>query len=149
MKIETTINISREQLDKLSIAAERLKTSRTALISSLLNHHSRINRRCLELWKSVKYQERMDKSKWRRFHICVRGDEYEFFIDLRKVMKMSVSFLIAYAIDEYLDELFSSTDNSTDNYPYCNYMISKFELGNVICCVFCWGIPPSPPRMPV
>lgn len=147
MRIQTTINISMEKLDKLIIAAERLKTSRTAIISSLLNHHSRINRRSLEMWKSVKYQERMDKSKWRRCHISVRADEYEFFIDLRKVMKMSVSFLIAYAIDEYLDELFSPTDKSVDNYPYCNYMISKFEVGNVICCVFCWGIPPNPHRI--
>jgi len=130
-----------EDAEKLSGAVERLNVGRKELISALINHFARRRKDQLKLWHRVRYQAPRDKSEWRRLHVTVRGDEYEFFIDARKVHKLSVSYIVAYAINNYLDVIFTPGENSGDNYPYYDYAITKFETEGVICCLFCWGIP--------
>nr|MBP7584922.1 hypothetical protein [Spirochaetota bacterium] len=61
--------------------------------------------------------------------------------DLKKVGKMSVSFLIAEAIRLYLDEFLIKLKGDVDSYRYHNYAISKIYVGDVTCWVFYWGIP--------
>jgi hypothetical protein len=74
-------------------------------------------------------------------HVTLRGDEYEFFIDQRKVLKLSVSFIFAYAVEHYLDELMQLMKYECDNYQYRNYAIMNIVLDNVSCWLLCWGIP--------
>jgi hypothetical protein len=52
--------------------------------------------------KLVQYQERRKRSEWHKFHWYVREDDYEYFLDLKKLLKMSVSLILAYAVDKYL-----------------------------------------------
>jgi hypothetical protein len=141
--IDTTVHIDVELYEALSREAQRLKVSRVRLISSLLGHMSRRQRDYARAWTRVKYQARREKGSWRRLHVGLRGDEYEFFMDLKKVFKMSVSFIIAVAIKRYLNELSALMEKDNDSYRYRNYAMTQLMVGNITCWVLYWGIPPE------
>jgi hypothetical protein len=141
MSVSTTINIHETLLNRLETAADILDTTKTHVISSLMRHTSRKARHLNKAWSRVRYQQRPAKSEWKRLHISPRVDEYEFFLDMRKVNKMSVSFIIAYAINHYLDELMLLINDDMDNYCYKNYAINQYVIDDVYCWVIYWGIP--------
>lgn len=143
MIIDTTIHISVELHEALSREAKRLNITRVELISSLLGHMSRSEIDYERAWSRVRYQARRPMGSWRRMHVGLRGDEYEFFMDLKKVFKMSVSFIIAVAIERYLDELSVLMEKDNDSYRYRNYAMTQLMVGDVMCWVFYWGIPPN------
>ena len=91
--------------------------------------------------KMVQYQKRRNQDEWYTFHLQVREDDYEYFLDLRKLLKMSVSLILAYAVEKYLDKL--TKKNSTDNNRYRNYVVIKDVVDNIICWKFIWGFPPN------
>jgi len=92
-------------------------------------------------WSRVRYQKRGERGNWRHMHLTLRPDEYEFFLDLRKVFKFSVSRLVAYAIEKYLEEIVKKLSNGSDNYRYKNYMFQRVIVDDVICWILSWGIP--------
>lgn len=143
MKIRTTVNLSKDLLEKLESASFSQKMTKTALVSALLNYLMDKNTLHMTAWSGVKYQKRTRHVKWRRVHISPRCDEYEFFLDSRKVCKMSVSFLIAFAIENYLDILMKLMAGDKDNYRYHNYAMSPIIIDDIVCWLFCWGIPPG------
>ena len=69
----------------------------------------------------------------------MRADEYEYFLDLRKILKMSVSLIVAYAVEKFLDMLMK--ENNTDNNRYRNYIIAREVIDNIICWKLIWGFP--------
>ena len=91
--------------------------------------------------KMVQYQNRRNPDAWHTFHLQVREDDYEYFLDLRKLLKMSVSLILAYAVEKFLDKLLKN--NNTDNNRYCNYVIVKDVIDDIICWKFIWGFPPN------
>ena len=105
MITDTTVCIHRDIFIKLDAAAEMTGISRDQFISSLLRHASKKLRKLHDDWIRTRYQERRAGEKWSRMHIRVRRDEYDFFFDLRKVTRFSLSHLIAYATEHYIDEL--------------------------------------------
>lgn len=143
MSIETTMNIDRDVAARLDAAAARLGVTRRHLVSSLLGYAQRKPRDAEARGNRVRYQERREKSRWCTIHVSLRKDEYEFFIDLRKVMLLSVSFIIAWAIEQYLDELIFKMIKEPDNYRYRNYIIISTIVESVTCIVIYWGIPPN------
>ncbi len=91
--------------------------------------------------RMVQYQEKRDPSEWRVFHVRVREDVYEYWLDLRKLLKMSVSLILAYAVKKFLSKLLKI--KTTDNYQFKNYLIVKEIINSVIVWKFIWGIPPN------
>ncbi|HPA71666.1 MAG TPA: hypothetical protein PKY31_05335 [Spirochaetota bacterium] len=144
--IDTTVNIRPDLLGALEDASRRAGVARREMISSLLNMVSRRERRSFRCWVRVRYQKMEGERPWRRIHMRFRDDEYEFALDLRKVRKMSVSFLLSYAIEKYLSEIHGESGEYTDNYRYRNYAILNIFIEDVSCWIFCWGIPPKIPR---
>jgi hypothetical protein len=142
MVAETTVNIRIDMLAKLARAADYTGTSKSRLISALLRYAAQNKRMFLPDAIRVRYQERRGERDWHRLHVCIRRDEFEFYHDLRCLCKFSVSFLIAYAIERYLDEVIRLLMKDTDNYRYQNYAIYQVVDYGVICWVRCWGIPP-------
>ena len=67
------------------------------------------------------------------------ADEYEYFLDLRKLLKKSISAIVAYAVKKYFKGIIKS--NITDNYPFKNYVIIKETINNVITWRLFWGYP--------
>jgi len=112
-------------------------------VSSLLKQAGTRIRKGFENGTAVLYQERRPKHKWKRVHLSLRRDEYEYCIDLRKVKKLSVSFIIAIAIEQFLDDLISKIENNPDNYRYRNYIIICKTVNNVTNINIYWGIPPE------
>jgi hypothetical protein len=90
--------------------------------------------------RRVKYQERQRPEEWLTFHLQVREDEYEYLLDLRKLCKMSVSLLLAYAVRKYLGRVLETI--GTDNYQFKNYLIIRDIFNGVICWRLFWGFPP-------
>ena len=93
------------------------------------------------LGKPVSYQKRARREDWHRFHVRFREDDYEYCLDLRKLLKMSVSNILHYAVKKYLKK--SLKKLRSDNYRFVNYVILKEIVQDVICWTFMWGYPPT------
>jgi hypothetical protein len=139
--METTLNIHVNILKQITLTAESRGISRSAIIILLIQkvmadiadpHH---------IGRLVKYQCRCRPEEWHPFHIQVREDMYEYWQDLRKLCKMSVSLILAYAVQKYLQNMLQK--NSTDNYRFNSYLIIKEIFDTVIVWKFIWGIPPN------
>lgn len=146
MTIDTTVYVRNDIAEWIKDMAIRAGVSRSALISMLLREFAEKRKVPANAWKGIRYQERMADGQWCRMHVRLRGDEYEYFIDLRKVMKFSVSYIIAMAVKNYGKSVCKTVDKDADNYRYHNYAMLHFQEGYVHCWLFCWGIPPRLPE---
>ncbi|MFC1669404.1 hypothetical protein ACFL20_03375 [Spirochaetota bacterium] len=137
--IQTTLNINKNVLYKLNQASDVSGRSRTELIVMLLKKVMKNDcvKSCIE--RSIKYQQCNEKKSWHTFHITFRGDEYEYFVDLRKLLKMSLSYILAFAVKKYLNSIISG--ESTDNYMFENYIIAKEDADGIIYWKLFWGVP--------
>jgi hypothetical protein len=144
MLIESTIYINKSVLEMLYKGSEKIGRSKTSIIKLLMQRVMRENQRLLQSYSRVKYQERDIKENWHRFHIVLNEYEYEYYLDMRKFFKMSVSFILAFAVRSYLNDIVNELINgnkNTDNYLYRNYIFVKKTINEVICWKTYWGIP--------
>lgn len=142
MKHETTVNLLGKTYRKLKYASVAVGLRPSVVVSSLLNY-ARLRAKPAGLERGlVKYQKRCPGGDWRKLHVCFREDEYEFARDLCKAWKISVSRIVAEAIDMYLDELIRKMMVRPDNYRYRNYASSMIIIQDVTCWIYYWGIPP-------
>ena len=141
ISMETTLNLRTDILKKIALAAQMKCISRSdmivILIKQVMNDMSNPGR----IGKMVQYQQRIRPDEWHTFHLQLREDDYEYFLDLRKLLKMSVSLILAYAVEKFLDKLLKSND--TDNNRYRNYIVAMEIIDNIICWKLIWGFPPS------
>ena len=142
MLIETTLHVHKSILDRLDNSVAITGLSRTSTIRLLIQRIMKDNQRMIKTNTRIKYQERDLKENWYRIHIVLNEYEYEYYLDMRKFFKMSVSLILAYAVLEYLDELLKQNIN-TDKYCYKNYLFIKKTFNNIILWQIYWGIPPN------
>jgi hypothetical protein len=71
----------------------------------------------------IRYQIKRDNGYWQVFHIRLNDCDYEFFLDLRKVLKLSVSRILALAVEKYLGEEIEYVDK----YLFDGYSIEVYE----------------------
>lgn len=75
-----------------------------------------------KFFSRIKYQDRLPEGSWRQIHLYLNEGSYEACLDMRKVLKMSVSKILDYAVRIYLDRAIdelkreSSLDNYLENY---------------------------------
>jgi hypothetical protein len=144
MLIESTIHIHKDILEILNRGAEITGRTRTFLIKLLMQRVMNNNQQMLKSSSRIKYQRRDAKENWYQIHIVINEYEYEYYQDMRKFYKMSVSFILAYAIRRYSDEILSELLNgnkNTDNYFYKNYIFIKRTIDGITCWQIYWGIP--------
>lgn len=141
MVIDTTVYMKIELCNILINIEKKYGHSRRKIISSLLRRLADDKVIFPKPWKRIQYQKRSPKNEWRRFHLYLREDEYEFFLDLRKFYKRSISYLIAFAMDCYLDDINKIGREPGDNYPYKNYMLSRMVIEKITCWILYWGVP--------
>jgi hypothetical protein len=139
--METTLNMDLDILKQITRAAQLKHITRSEMIILLMNKVMDNTLDPYFLGKMVQYQKRRQPGNWHRFHIQLRPDEYEFFLDLRKLLKMSVSLILAYAVGNYLQLLIRS--KITDNYLHKNYMMIRELIDNIKCWKLYWGYPPG------
>ncbi len=141
MHIDTTIHIHADTLKKLSDISRQTGLSSHVVLSWLLSAMARNVKISAVPWSRVRYQDRDLKEKWKCMHINLSQGEYELLLDMRKMYKLSVSRIIAYAVDKYIDELLDIKTMKNDNYRFSCYVFSRFEMGGVICWAQYWGMP--------
>ena len=144
--IDTTAYLDRKCIDMLAGMAEEAGISRSKLVVLLLKRVMKDHAALVRYDRAVRYQERKPVAQRIRLHVVVDLRDYEFFIDMRKLFKWSVSFLIAFAVQEHLDELMAKLadekyDEYADNYPYHHYLIIPEKVDSAICWKIYWGIP--------
>ena len=62
----------------------------------------------VQSFKQLSYRKK--GTAWKRFHLVLFDDEYEFFMDVKKVWKMSLAKVIAYCMDNVLFEFLAILD---------------------------------------
>ena len=139
--------------NKISRTSELCGVSRSELILVLIKKMMNTAPDRRSLGKMVQYQGRCNPDCWRRFHLQVRMDEYDYMLDLRKFFKMSVSLIVAFAVIKYLNKILKN--NITDKYHFKNYVVIREVVDTIICWRIYWGYPrnmahhlPSPPTRP-
>ncbi len=144
MKINTTINIRSEIMGRIIKASSSMNISLNRIVSILIIrmvHNSALK---IKMFTSVKYQDTGKEIIWHKLHVSFTDDVYEKAIDLRKVLKMSVSFIIAKAVENILNEILNDffKTKSTDNY-FRNYVfIPNYHNGVLYFTIF-WQYPPD------
>ena len=144
MIIETTINMHNTTRERIDFASKKLNKSKTYIIRIMLGKMLEDNKKLKRVWSPVKYQKNDTPDNWHLFHLTLRQDEYEYGMDLRKIYRMSLSAVIGYAVDKYLDEILlmfsrSNSADITDNYLYKNYIIAYRLVDGVHSWRIYWG----------
>ena len=148
MIIESTIHVHKSILEVLNKSAETTGRTRTSIIKFLMQRVMGNNQKMLKSYSRVRYQERDVKENWHRLHIVMNEYEYEYYFDMRKFYKMSVSFILAYAVKRYLDEIVNELldrNIRTDKYYFRNYIFMKETIDGITCWRIYWGIPQKLP----
>jgi hypothetical protein len=133
--METTININTDILAAITLAARVKGITRSDMIVLLLKEVMNELTGPVRYGKLICYQDRSLPETWHRFHLYLREDDYEFLLDLRKLFKMSVSCILAYAVRKYIKTI------NTDNNRYRNYVIVKNSRNGIIFWTLIWGYP--------
>lgn len=149
MTVDTTVVMNRAVRDALDRASRISGESVTALIVLAMKRTMAGRGGLPRAFQRVEYQER--GSEWRRRHISVWARDYEFFIDMRKVFKRSVSLLIALSVERHLDAILNelNIDSSmvSDNYLFQSYIMCEEVMDSCVCWKFFWGIPQNPEKI--
>jgi hypothetical protein len=138
--MDTTINVRRDVLVKITRAARSRGISRSDMIILLFKKVMEDMSDPDSAGVMIRYQERRRPENWHRFHLWLREDEYEYVLDLRKLLKMSASLILASAVKKYLKK---KIKNLTDNYRIRNYVVIREFIDGLNCWKFIWGFPPS------
>ena len=139
MSVETTILIKKEVLDEVNRASVKTGMSRSEVISVLLERIMNDYKDMTKLGKRVKYQPREDVKDRHCFHVCFKENDYEYFLDLRKLFKLSLSYLLAISVKRYLRSIIN--EECTDNYRFSNYVLTAEIINGVISWRLLWGYP--------
>ncbi len=143
MSIKTTFYMKKTIIGMIDRAVDETGKSRTALIALLMKRVMKDHSRLARAHQSVRYQGALQKNCWRRWHITLCSRDYEQYLDMRKFFKLSVSFLVAYAVENHLDDLVDEIINGKqdDNYQYdCYFIVQKSDDSSVSWKVV-WGLP--------
>jgi hypothetical protein len=137
--------MNKKVMMELDETSKNLCLSRTCIIRFLLKQFLDDNKKMKIFQSPVKYQARDDNENWSTFHITLNEDEYELCLDLRKVYKMSLSLIIAFAIKKYLKKIITmlnteTLERITDKYLYRNYAFSFSIVKGIKHIKIQWGI---------
>jgi len=105
MLVQTSFHIHVNIFNKLLRAEKRTGLPLLNIISEIMYQFAKDYRNNQIIQGTVKYQKRDTKDNWKRFRVALEPDDYELFTDMRKVMKRSVSYLIALAVKKYLNRI--------------------------------------------
>lgn len=138
--METTLNVHNDILEKINQAAQLRGISRSEMIIMLIKNVMKDVRNSVRFGMRVRYQKRSNPHSWETVHVRVGVDDYEYLQDLRRLLKMSISLVLAKAVKKFLKEIMKKNDN--DNY-FKNYILIKEIFNGVICWKLVWGFPPG------
>lgn len=142
MNIITTVNIRTDLLDKMIYSKQKLNISLNKIVYILLSKALDWNEKSIKIFKSIKYQTKNQDSGWHKLHISLNNALYERCLDMRKLYKLSVSYILAICIQKYLILLSQELDiwQETDNYHDSYIFISNIDK-NLFSFTIFWSLP--------
>ncbi len=144
MKIETTINSKKWILERIDDAATAHGVSRSRIVSLLLRKMFNETITDKNRFSRVQYQKRDKLAVWKRPHIMLDYDLYEKCIDMRKLLKMSVSKIVFAAFTVYFDSVINELLHGEDD-DMClrQYICIGKRFGDVFSYTVFWDFPPE------
>jgi hypothetical protein len=139
--MRTSINMNLAVFLKIAFAAARLGKSRREVVIMLLNCVLRDIDRFQGGFTLVKYQPRDPQKLWHCFPMRFKKNENEFASDLRKLSKLTVSYLVAIATERYLNELVRDSEYRHNYSKLPHYAIGQRTERGFICWELYWGDP--------
>ncbi len=141
MNIITTINIRSDLLKKILQKKETGNVSLNKIVSKLLRKALSWPKNKLKTFIRIKYQDKIedDELYYHKLHISLYEELYEKCLDMRKLYKLSVSFILAKCIEFYLLKLSTTKIKNTDNY-HSNYLIFTKEEDGIYSFTVLWEI---------
>lgn len=140
MKFQTSFYIHKNMFDRLLAASHRTGESMCDLISQMMFRYAKDHKARRIAAGTVKYQDRDVKENWKVFRVALDEDDYELFTDMRKVLKRSVSFIIALAIEKYLDAIVSALLKHLDCYSRLFYSAAGRDFEDHVKWIYKWRI---------
>ncbi len=131
--IKSSININSEKLSLLENFSEINKLSVNEVVTLLLRKILEDGNYTAKKFRAVKYQDIDPDKNWDTLTVYYEDVDYEFFTDMRKFFKESVSLLLSKAIDLFLDTILSNVEEILLNYANSDWDIrsDKVELGMI------------------
>ena len=99
MNFETTTCISKENLEVIEYYAEKYSIKPTTLIVSLLRYVADKNRLPVIASRRIRYRKRDGNGSWERIHVMLTPFDYELFLDMKKLGKMSLAKIIDFCME--------------------------------------------------
>jgi hypothetical protein len=143
MNIETTTCIAYEHFELFQSFAAMYKLPLHTFIINFINYVLSYKHIPVKSYKRLQYRKRYQR--WKRVHLYLYENEYEFVMDVRKICKMSLAMVITYCVENYLYDYLAALDSedNTDNYRFSGYTFSFYLEEGIPCCQFYWGPPPE------
>ncbi len=136
--IKTSVNINFERLALLENFSEKNDLSVNEIVSLLLLKIMKDGNYAVKKFTAVKYQDDDPKNHWDIMTVYFKEVDYEFFTDMRKFFKFSVSFLLAKAIDLFLDTILSEIEEILRNYEDSYWNIHRKEAATDVIWNISW-----------
>ncbi|MGB4268230.1 MAG: hypothetical protein WBK20_03515 [Spirochaetota bacterium] len=149
MNIETTTCISYKHCELLKHYARIHNMPIRTFISGLISFAVDNNKFPPTYFKKLRYRKRYEDS-WKRLHLVLFEDEYEFFMDVRKLFKLSLARVIAFCLDNVAEEYSAfllreeeKDDYYADNYRYKGYAFETGSIFDIFYVTLYWGPHPE------
>ena len=142
--IHTTFNFHISTYNLLGYLAGRLNRSRSSVIKAAMQLQSGEANAEEMPAQAASYQNRDSRENWKTFHIDLTPEEYEYFFDMRKLFKLSVSFLIALALRKYGWRL---SGDDVDKNIFAQYKFVQEIHYGIKFFITCWGNPGEGPSL--
>ena len=144
--MRTTININKDLHNRLISTADMFHLSSNDLIAMLIKKVISKNNFKMKTSHGVRYQDRDPEKNWETLHVTLDQHFYDTSLNFRNFCKFSVSFLISFAILNFLDEIVEKliharmNNKKVDNYPL-NYIAISKMFDEIQGFIVIWGIP--------
>ncbi len=136
--IKSSININIVKLSMLENFSANNGFSISEVVTLLLRKILKDGNFNARKFSAVKYQDVDPDKNWDNLTVYYNEVDYEFFTDMRKFFKESVSLLLAKAIDLFLDTILSESDEILHNYVYSDWDIHKINTPTEVIWSIFW-----------
>ncbi len=126
--IKSSVNINIGKLSLLENFSEANELSVNEVVALLLRKIMKDGNYSARKFRAVKYQEIDPDKNWDTLTVYFEDVDYEFFTDMRKFFKESVSLLLAKAIDLFLDTILSEVEGILRNYAESDWDIRRDDV---------------------
>jgi hypothetical protein len=132
--LRTTINFECNRFENLKKKCEQKELSICDIVKRCVSLYIRdMNKKKFE-YGTLTYQDKAPQ--WVKVHFSMSDIEYDIYLDVKKVQRLSFSHIVAIAIDRYLDEVLNGEEKNS--YPIVDYSKHCIDDNNSTKYEFLW-----------